>query len=346
MGNFGNPDRRGAMIEPIQIEAIKHGGNLREAAQYYQIPLADWIDLSTGINPNGWQPPEIPAYVWQRLPEENDGLLEAAQAYYGTQHLLAMAGSQAAIQSLPYCRTRSRVGIVSPAYAEYDYCWRKAGHEVIAIKRNEVERYLKDLDVLIVINPNNPDTYLHRCETLLGWQQQLAQRGGWLIVDEAFMDSTPEHSLLRYNVDHFPNLIVLRSLGKFFGLAGLRLGFLVAQPIILKQVEQLQGTWPISHPSRWLGKKALLDTQWQTDTRQQLAIHSQQLQQQLQQRLSRSIPCTHLFCYLIMQNQEAKQLQKELAKQGIWIRYFAQPQALRIGLPKNPQQLDALNNRF
>jgi len=328
------------------IAPIKHGGNLREAAQRFQIPLANWIDLSTGINPNGWQPPAIPAHVWQRLPEENDGLLEAAQAYYGTKHLLAIAGSQAAIQSLPYCRPHSRVGIVSPAYAEYDYCWRKAGHEVIAIGRNEVAQHIDILDVLVVINPNNPDTYLHSCETLLAWQQQLAQRGGWLIVDEAFMDSTPEQSLLRFNLDNLPNLIVLRSLGKFFGLAGLRLGFLVAQPAILKQVEQLQGTWPISHPSRWLGKKALLDTQWQVSTRKQLIEQSQQLQQQLQQGLSYAIPCTHLFCYLSIQNQDAKHLHYRLAQQGIWLRYFSQPQAVRIGLPKNQQQLDSLNNQF
>ena len=229
----GRAINRSALIQPM-IQPIKHGGNLREAAQRYQIPLRDWIDLSTGINPNGWQPPPVPAHVWQRLPEENDGLLEAARTYYGQPHLLALAGSQAAIQSLPYCRAPARVGIVSPAYAEYEYCWRKAGHAVIMLGRDEVAAYLDSLDVLIVINPNNPDTYLHRCETLLAWQQQLARRGGWLIVDEAFMDSTPEDSLLQNDLEPCPNLIVLRSLGKFFGLAGLRLGFLIAPACTVK----------------------------------------------------------------------------------------------------------------
>ena len=322
------------------IEAIKHGGNLREATQHYQIPLKNWLDLSTGINPNGWQPPHIPAHIWQRLPEENDGLLEAARAYYGTPHLLALAGSQAAIQSLPYCRSHARVGIVAPAYAEYDYCWRKAGHEVIAIGRDEVTQHLDSLDVLIVINPNNPDTYLHACETLLRWQQQLAQRGGWLIVDEAFMDSTPEQSLLQYGLENYPNLIVLRSLGKFFGLAGLRLGFIAAQPKILKQVKQLQGTWPISHPSRWLGKKALLDTQWQAHTRQQLPKNSQQLHQVLN-CISDEIYCTNLFCYF--RSSQAEALKIHCAQQGIWLRSFVQPHALRIGLSKD---LAAMNHLY
>ena len=111
-------------------------------------------------------------------------------------------------------------------------------------------------------------------------------------------------------------------------------------PALLKQVEHLQGTWPISHPSRWLGKRALLDTAWQVKTRQQLIPQSQQLQQQLQQHLCHPIPCTHLFCYLTLPN--AASLQLKLAQKGIWLRYFAQPQALRIGLPQTPQQLAAL----
>ena len=321
------------------LQVIKHGGNLREAAQHYHIPLADWIDLSTGINPNGWQPTNIPQSVWQRLPEDNDGLLSAAQAYYNVDNLLAVAGSQAAIQTLPYCRSHSQVGIVSPAYAEYDYCWRKAGHEVIAMTVDEVEQHLNSLDVLIVINPNNPDAHLHSLQTLQQWHDQLAQRGAWLIVDEAFMDSTPEHSLFTLNLAKLPNVLVLRSLGKFFGLAGLRLGFIAASPTILQKLQVLQGTWPISHPARWVGKKALLDTQWQCKTRQQLKQHSQQLAQCFYQA-GYVVNSTALFCYL--PNKQAKVLQQVFAQQGIWLRYFTQPQAIRIGLPNNSKQIERL----
>ena len=323
---------------------IKHGGNLREAAKKYQIPLTNWIDLSTGINPNGWQPPEIPAYVWQRLPEEEDGLQQAAQQYYGVTSLLAIAGSQAAIQALPYCRSQSKVGIISPAYAEYNYCWHNAGHEVIEIDADHIEAHISELDVLIVINPNNPDTHFHSLPTLRRWQQQLMQVGGWLIVDEAFMDSTPEHSLLQYDMSTMPNLIVLRSLGKFFGLAGLRLGFMVANPTILAQLQHSLGTWPISNPSRYLGKKALLDTVWQQQTRLNLKQKSQQLQQLLQQHLhqysDQTIVCTSLFCYIKSHN--ASLLHTQLAQYGIWIRYFAKPQAVRIGLPQSEQQFRRL----
>lgn len=324
------------------LALIKHGGNLREAAKQYNIPLENWVDLSTGINPNGWLPAEIPTHVWQRLPEENDGLVEAAQQYYGVKSILPVAGSQAAIQTLPLCRRKSTVGIISPAYAEHAYCWRQAGHHVIAIQREQIEQQLSNLDVLIIINPNNPDTFLTPHAHLVSWHQQLAKKGGWLIVDEAFMDSTPKHSLLQQNLDTLPKLIVLRSLGKFFGLAGLRLGFVIAKPELLEIIRQKQGTWAISHPTRWIGKHALQDNVWQIQSRQSLQQLSQALQQCLSSVNLKNVKTTHLFCYI--QLETAKELREHLAQHGIWVRYFDQPKAIRIGLPRNEKELNRLGN--
>ena len=321
---------------------IKHGGNLREAATQYDIPLEDWVDLSTGINPNGWLPPEIPPNVWLRLPEEDDGLLEAAQHYYRVENILPVAGSQAAIQSLPKCRPASRVGIVSPAYAEYEYCWRQAGHTVKAIHRDDVDKYLYELDVLIVINPNNPDAHLHESSTLIRWQKQLEKQAGWLIVDEAFMDSTPENSLLRYDLNTMPNLIVLRSLGKFFGLAGIRLGFVIANPTLLNEIKLELGSWPISHPARWVGKKALQDQAWQQGTRERLILESKKLKKVLSTLNIKNISSTHLFSYFEL--EAAKALQIYLAQNGFWVRYFDQPKAIRIGLVKSTKDLSLLEN--
>lgn len=321
-------------------QPIKHGGNLREAAKQYHTPLENWLDLSTGINPNGWLPPEIPPQVWLRLPEDDDGLLAAAQSYYGVKNILPVAGSQAAIQSLPYCRATSRVGIVSPTYAEYEYCWRLAGHSVITIHRNEVEQQLHNFDVLIIINPNNPDTYLHQSEVLKHYQEELAKHGGWLIVDEAFIDSTPEHSLLRYDLDTMPNLIILRSLGKFFGLAGVRLGFVIATPTLLEQIKLQQGSWSISHPTRWIGNLALQDKVWQENTRESLAKASKEMKQALSTFNLHNLSHTSLFFYFQLSN--AKQFQDHLAQKGVWVRHFSQPQSIRIGLVKNKTELEVL----
>jgi hypothetical protein len=110
---------------------LEHGGRLRQAAQRYGIPLADWVDLSTGINPQAYPVPPLAPEVWQRLPETDDGLEAAAAAYYGSTHLLPVAGSQAAIQALPACFASGRVITLAPTYAEHPHAWR--GHALTAV---------------------------------------------------------------------------------------------------------------------------------------------------------------------------------------------------------------------
>jgi len=322
---------------------IKHGGNLREAAVLYDIPLENWMDLSTGINPRAWQTPEVPSSVWQRLPESNDGLLSAAQNYYACDDLLAVAGSQFAIQSLPYCRQHSRVAIVSPCYAEHPYWWRQAGHDVLLISADEVEQYLPDIDVLLLINPNNPDARLWPLLLLQQWHQQLSAHGGWLVVDEAFMDSTPQHSILSLYPNIPQGLIVLRSIGKFFGLAGIRLGFLAAPSKLLTKVEQMQGPWAVSHPARWLGTLALSDQQWQKESRELLLEQSKKLHKTLSPYFH-NIQCSNYFCYF--QHPQARQIKHQLAQQGVWTRLFENPSAIRFGLPKNDKEYRRLERFF
>src|SRR5690606_32701627 len=122
-----------------------------------------------------------------------------------------------------------------------------------------VERSLERFDVLLVVNPNNPSGRLIERERLLDWHARLAERGGWLLVDEAFMDCTPEHSLA---VDsQKPGLIVLRSFGKFFGLAGLRLGFALAEPALLERLAEQLGPWAVSGPARAVATALLADEQ-------------------------------------------------------------------------------------
>ena len=316
---------------------------MREASKLYNIPLESWVDLSTGINPKPWIPPEIPASVWQRLPEADDDLLSNAQQYYGCTDLLAIAGSQFAIQSLPYCRKHSRVAIVSPCYAEHPYWWQQAGHEVLLISANEVEKYLPSIDVLLLINPNNPDAHLWSLKTLQYWHQQLSARHGWLIIDEAFIDSTPQLSLLTQYKQLPDGLIILRSIGKFFGLAGIRLGFIAAPHHILNKISSMQGPWAVSHPARWTGALALSDKQWQKESRKELALQSNKLQTMLS-RYFKNIHSSHYFCYL--PHVQAKQLKHQLAKQGIWVRFFDMPSAIRIGLPLNDEEFYHLNTAF
>jgi len=311
---------------------LEHGGNLIKAADDYGIPVVDWLDLSTGINPNGWPvPTAIPSECWSQLPNDNDGLLAAAQRYYQTESVLPVSGSQAAIQMLPQLRKKCRVGIITPAYAEHFYSWQRAGHEVIELHSDEIDARIDLLDVLIIINPNNPTAEQFTNTQLLNWHQQLAQHDGWLIIDEAFIDTIPEHSLTQFSPQS--GLIIFRSLGKFFGLAGLRVGFVFAETTLLSLLKNRLGPWPIAGPSRYIAHLALTDTDWQQQCQLNLIEQSQRLKQLL---IDAGLPPTN-GCALFqwVQTEHAYDYQHALSKLGILTRRFNSPPSLRFGLAKN-----------
>ena len=169
---------------------LEHGGRLRLAARHYGIPLADWLDLSTGINPHAWPVPPLAPEVWQRLPESDDGLEAAAAAYYGNAQLLPVAGSQAAIQALPTCFAPGRVLTLAPTYAEHPHAWRE--HRITALPAARIAGAVGGADTLLLVQPNNPTGERFSREQLLDWHRDLASRGGRLIVDEAFLDAEPD----------------------------------------------------------------------------------------------------------------------------------------------------------
>ncbi len=316
---------------------LEHGGHLIEASEKYHIPLDQWIDLSTGINPNGWPIPAIPAECWQRLPETGDGLLDAAKQYYQCHSILAVAGSQAAIQTLPLLRQKSKVGVLVPAYAEHAYSWKKSGHEVVELF--DIDTQISELDVLILINPNNPTAQRFSKNQLLNWHQQLKQKNGWLIIDEAFIDSTPEDSLSSYPTAE--GLIILRSIGKFFGLAGIRCGFVIASEVILNPLNELLGPWSISHPSRYIATTALLDINWQQQAQDELIKQSKRLNLLLESNRLKVTHKTNLFQWIKTDN--AENIYHKLAQQGVLTRLFTQPLSLRFGLPKDENQWQQLD---
>ena len=330
-----------------------HGGQLQAASQKYGIPLENWLDLSTGINPNSYPLPHVPSHVWQRLPEINDGLEKAATHYYGCDSLLPVAGSQEAIQTLPSCLSSNkdvlRVGIIKPAYHSHQQAWECAGHKVVALDTGDVNAKIETLDILIVVSPTNPSAEIFTQETLLSWHQQLHRKGGTLIVDEAFMDATPENSVISTQTKQ--GLIVLRSIGKFFGLAGLRLGFVWAEQKVLQALSHKQDDWAVSHTARWAGKLALADAKWQQGQRELLPKHSQRLVELLEEELfnkplmnggvyfnttNQHVHCTALFAYF--EHPKSKLIYQRLAEQGVLVRLFETSPALRFGLPANEQQ--------
>ncbi|HKB54799.1 MAG TPA: aminotransferase class I/II-fold pyridoxal phosphate-dependent enzyme, partial [Ramlibacter sp.] len=173
---------------------LEHGGNLLRAAEEFGVPPERWLDLSTGISPFGYPVPPVPDWAWQCLPNCDDALRRAAADYYRTSGSLPVPGTQAAIQALPRLRPHSRVTLPILTYSEHGHAWRRYGHSVREMPAREFEKQLGQTDVLIVCNPNNPTGENTEPRQLLEWQARLAARGGWLVLDEAYIDATPEHS--------------------------------------------------------------------------------------------------------------------------------------------------------
>lgn len=313
---------------------LEHGGGVAAAAKKYGVAVNDWLDLSTGINPNGWPVPTVPAKAWQRLPETDDALHDAAAAYFGSRFLLTVAGSQAAIQTLPLLRKPCKVSVLTPGYNEHLHAWQHAGHHVQTLTLETIERSLNQLDVLVLCNPNNPTGSVIQPEVLCAWQQQLARRGGWLVVDEAFVDATPALSVT-FAVGQ-PGLIVLRSLGKFFGLAGARVGFVLAWPEILDTLNDALGPWTVSGPSCWVATLALRDLDWHTATRTTLANDSARLSTLLSEFGLSPTGSTALFHWHM--TSRARAIHERLSQTGILTRYFSEPESVRFGLPGEEQQ--------
>lgn len=318
---------------------LEHGGRLRAAAQHHDIPVSDWLDLSAAINPVPYPVGDIPASIWQRLPEDDDALTDTAAQYYGTNTVLPVAGSQAAIQSLPALIGNGlRVGVLQPTYNEHPHAWQQAGATIVPLPAGTVDAHIHTLDVLLLVNPNNPTGDTFDRPTLLRWHTQLAQHNGWLIVDEAFIDADPQHSLVQDA--HRPGLVVLRSLGKFFGLAGTRVGFVFAQQTLLHALRERLGPWTISHPSRFAAMRALADTDWQQTQCARLPLQSARLAQLLaHHRLAPSGGCA-LFQWA--QTPHAGAIHQQLAARGILTRLYREPASLRFGLPANPYEWDRL----
>ncbi|HEY9131032.1 MAG TPA: threonine-phosphate decarboxylase CobD [Dyella sp.] len=317
---------------------LEHGGRLARAARTYGIALEDWLDLSTGVSPYAWPVPAIPAQAWQRLPDDEDGLIEIARDYYGNGFLLPVAGSQAAIQALPTLRAPCEVGVLAPGYAEHAHAWRKHSHRVTLAAANllfaEVERF----DVVVLMHPNNPTGERFAPDDLLALQAALAARGGWLVVDEAFIDATPDQSLCTHVGNE--GLIVLRSVGKFFGMAGARAGFAFAPPPLLRALHEQLGPWTLSGPTRYALKQALSDDLWQAGAGDRLHRESQRLARVLTRRGLPPTSGTAFFQWCC--DARAEVLHRQLAQRGILTRLFDTPASLRFGLPGDDEAFERL----
>ncbi|NOJ41429.1 threonine-phosphate decarboxylase CobD [Bradyrhizobium australiense] len=307
---------------------LEHGGNLDLAVQRFGGRAQDWIDLSTGINRQPYPVGEVELRYWSALPSRSDiaSLHQAAREAYATRApVVALTGAQAAIQLLPNLSSHGRARILAPTYNEYAAVLSAAAWDVAEV--SELEG-LAGADLAVVVNPNNPDGRRHNPTELVA----LLPKVGRLLVDESFVDAVSGLSLAPEAGRS--GLLVLRSFGKFYGLAGLRLGFVLGSEADVAALAAMVGPWPISGGAIAIGRRALLDREWAKATATRLARDCLRLDAEVRSQGWQQVGGTPLF--RLYETGDAQAAQEKLARGQIWSRVFEQkPGWLRLGLPGN-----------
>jgi cobalamin biosynthetic protein CobC len=310
-------------MQAISTHLTGHGGRIDEAMRLYPAAAQPWLDLSTGINPVPWQPPASLVVDPHPLPSQSDlRALEAAAACHfqiEPARVAAVPGSEIALRLLPSLDLPA-ITSVPPGYATHA--------AITDLTRDTLEAVTGR--TLLLANPNNPDGRLIPPDRLLDLAHEQATRGGWLVIDEAFADAVPGSSLLPHLAADAP-IIVLRSFGKFFGLAGLRLGFVVAPEAIIARVRHLLGDWPVSAHAIAFGRAAYEDGDWITAIAERLSTRATALDALLGRRGLMATGACPLF--RLVQTPDAAAIFDRLARAGILVRPFAdRPSWLRFGL--------------
>lgn len=314
-------------------QGVYHGGDLAQARSAHPHAPEPWIDLSTGIDPVAWPVPDLPPEVWTRLPEPAAlAALEATAAEaFGVDDpacVAAVPGTQAAIQLMPRLTAGRGVGILGFTYQEHAHVWREAGAEPTVVERLED---LARFDVGLLVNPNNPDGRFVAPEALAGLALDMARDGRRLVVDEAFVDILPDGASLAPRLP-LAGTIVLRSFGKTWGLAGLRLGFVLSDTATAATVRRTIGPWAISGPALAIGRAALADRAWLEAARVRTAAAAARLDGILAAAGFEILGGTPLF--RLAGKGDAARVADRLADCGIHVRRFPHDAGLlRFGLP-------------
>lgn len=316
-------------------EAIAHGGDLGAFRRAFPGAPEPWLDLSTGINPIPYPLPGIEASAWTRLPSgEGEAALRAAAAMAygapGPDHVVPAPGTQILIETLPRLVSPTRVAVVGPTYAEHAAAWRRAGHGVATVPEIGA---IGEARVAVLVDPNNPDGRSHALAERLALAEAMERRGGLLVADEAFCDLEPVESLCPHPA---PGRVVLRSFGKTYGLAGLRLGFAVAEPGIAARIAAALGPWTVSGPAQSIGTAALADGAWRETAARDRAADAGRLDRMILRAGGRIVGGTILF--RTADFPDGPRLWHLLGEAGIAVRRFAdRPERLRFGLPPDKE---------
>ena len=316
------------------MSQLIHGGDIQSAAALYGHAPESWLDLSTGINAHSYLVPKVSQQAWHQLPYLSTDLQNAANNYYGNYPCLASNGSQPIIELLPKILrslgNSNKAWLPDIGYQEHLHAWHKQGLVSTysgldhGLAEQQINQAIANNDIghLVIINPNNPTGMRFSLAQLQGFAVALKAKAGFLVIDEAFIDTHPNHSMLQGPLAD--NLVVLRSVGKFFGLAGMRLGFTFANDKVLRALDNAIGPWAVNGPAQEVASCALNDKPWQDQMRSQLIKQMPQQQDLWHTPFTRIggevCACHELYRSYKLAPNIAQKLQQSAAKNGILLR--------------------------
>jgi len=298
-----------------------HGGALDAATALFGGRHQDWLDLSTGVNPKAYPIGDLTGTDWTALPDAaaNERLLTAARVFWNVPEgaeIIAAPGASSLIARLPYLMPAGLVDIEERTYNEHDAAFVAAGWK----------RASNGADVRVIVHPNNPDG------RLLSRDELAVDHAKLVIIDESFCDCLPAASHVAETTK--PGVITLKSFGKFWGLAGLRLGFAIGHAETVGALRNMLGPWPVSGPALRIGARALGDPKWAASMRAHLGKEAARLDALMCGHGAAIVGGTPLFRLFEVAN--AASLYRRLAEHHILARIFPYSATwVRLGLPSS-----------
>ncbi|MBY9078153.1 threonine-phosphate decarboxylase [Paenibacillus sp. HN-1] len=356
------------------LERNGHGGDLTTAQELYGVPARRMLDFSANINPLGPPPGlrDVLAREWESLthypdPESRE-LRRAIAAKYEVNAASILTGNGAAelIDLIARTLKPTKAAVIEPAFREYAEAAIKAGAEIMAVPtyaehefavpEEELLDACREADLLFIGQPNNPTGHWLSRDTLLRLMETAASHNTVIVADEAFLDffeQERELTLIREAAES-RHLIVTRSMTKFYAIPGLRLGYAVAHPDMVKTLKEMQVPWSVNHLAQAAGVFSLAQTEYERQTRQIIAQERLWLEQEL--RSMGCFPYPGQANFILVRLGEtapnAAVVQRMLGAQGILVRRCAGFKGLddrffRIAVrtrPENERLAAALRN--
>lgn len=323
-----------------------HGGNIYRVARELDRDPGDIIDFSASINPLGPSP-----YVWKAITSSRDllghypdpdclDLRRALAAFWriDPNQIVVGNGSTELIDALPRVLKIHRLLVVQPTFSEYAAAMRRAGGYTTALYADRCDHYAIPIDQVgriletgrshghridgvLLCHPNSPTGQACTAEEMIGLAKTACRHGHWLVIDEAFADYCSDRSIL-HQVSSWPQVVVLRSMTKFYALPGLRVGYAVSAPATARRLQRQLPPWSVSAMGQVAAVAALND---EAHARKSLIFMTQE-RERFRSKLAALPGCTVMptyanYCLVeLPRGQHARDITERLRGRGVLIR--------------------------